>query len=140
VTDEAWGTCGVGCDFRPNFWFNRGPPLYYSQPHLARPYNHEYTASNYSGLTHTTPGHPIIAIHRHVFHTRRPRAPPAPLFRCSLNQNPRILPDIRAIMLIAHMRLADSISHISSSKAQRQACEPRDKDHEHTPGPGHESA
>jgi large subunit ribosomal protein L36 len=45
------GDCGVGCDFRLNFWFNRGPALYHSQPHLARSYEHEYTLSEYIGLT-----------------------------------------------------------------------------------------
>jgi hypothetical protein len=121
---------------------HRGPAYHtrlYGYPTFARPYQ---IRLDFLGLpfTNTNPEHSPTTIHRHALHARHPRAPPSSLFRCTPNQDSRILPDLCTIVLVTHMRLADPIPLICSSKAQHQACEPCDKAREHTAGPRNESA
>ena len=88
--------------------------------------------------TPTISGYLTPPYRRHACYTRRPRA--HPLLRSALNQDPRIHPDIRTIMLFSHMRLAIPISHIGLPKAQREACQPFHEAREHAADPRNESA
>ena len=95
--------------FRPPN-FIEVPALYQDQPDVP------HAPGLDIGLNTTLSGsdHTQLPTHHNfedAFHTSSSCAPPPPFLRRTLDQNSRLYSNLCAIMLIAHMRLSNQVSH-----------------------------